>query len=145
MVTAQRLIRKLCIACRLAYKPDPQLLKKANLPADKIEHFYRTPKPDEMVDEKGNPKVCANCQNSGYFGRTGRFELLEVDESMRELIRNGQPINAIRAQARKNGMLYLQEIGLKKVMQGTTGMNEMLRVLRNEEGSPPRATMKKGG
>jgi len=145
VVTAQRLIRKLCIACRLAYKPDPQLLKKANLPVGKIEHFYRPPKPEEMVDDKGQPKVCANCQSSGYYGRTGLFELLEVDETMRELIRKGQPLSAIRAQARKNEMLYLQEVGLKKVMQGITGMNEMLRVLRNEEGSPQRAAVKKGG
>jgi len=145
VVTAQRLIRKLCIACRIAYKPDPQLLKKANLPASKIEHFYRNPRPDEMMDEKGNPHICANCQGSGYFGRTGLFELLDVDRPMRELIHNGQPLSAIRAHARKNGMLYLQEVGLKKVMQGITGMNEMLRVLRNEEGGPPRAAVKKGG
>ncbi|MEP0844236.1 MAG: Flp pilus assembly complex ATPase component TadA, partial [Phycisphaerae bacterium] len=116
-VTSQRLIRKLCIACRQAYKPDLGLLKKANLPADKIEHFYRPP-PEGLVDAKGNPIVCTNCQGSGYFGRTGVFELLVVDDTMRELIRNGQPINNIRAQARTNGMLFLQEVGIQKAMTG---------------------------
>jgi len=143
---SQRLVRKLCVACRLAYKPDIALLRKANLPVDKIEHFYRPPKAEEMVDEKGNPRVCPNCQNSGYYGRTGLFEILDVDGVIRELIANGQPLTAIRAQARKNGMLYLQEVGLQKVMEGVTGMNEMLRVLRDEEGStPPQATARKEG
>ena len=137
VITCQRLVRKLCVACRLAYKPDVGLLRKANLPVDKIEHFYRPPKPEEMVDDKGNVRVCPNCQNSGYYGRTGLFEMLEVDSVMRELIANGQPLTAIRAQARKNGMLYLQEVGLQKVMEGVTGMNEMLRVLRDEEGVGP--------
>jgi len=144
-ILAQRLVRKLCVACRVAYKPDLQLLRKANLPVDKIEHFYRPPKPEEMVDEKGRPKVCPNCQNSGYYGRTGLFELLVVDPKMRELIANGQPLSAIRAQARKNGMLYLQEVGLQKVMEGTTGMNEMLRALRNEGGVSSPAGARKGG
>lgn len=131
-VTCSRLIRKLCIACRQAYKPDLALLKKANLPADKIEHFYRPP-PDGLVDAKGNPIVCTNCQNSGYFGRTGVFEILTVDDTMRELIRNGQPINNIRAQARSNSMLFLQEVGIQKVMAGTTSMTEVLRVLRDDD------------
>ena len=135
VIACQRLVRKLCVACRLAYKPDVGLLRKANLPVDKIEHFYRPPKPEEMVDDKGNLRVCPNCQNSGYYGRTGLFEMLEIDSVMRELIANGQPLTAIRAQARKNGMLYLQEVGLQKVIEGVTGMNEMLRVLRDEEGA----------
>lgn len=144
-ITSQRLMRKLCIACRQAYRPDQQLLKKANLPLDKIEHFYRPPRPEEWVDEKGNPRgVCTNCQGSGYFGRTGVFELLEIDDDIRELIRNGQPISAIRATARKNGMRYLQEISLQKVIAGITSMNEMLRVLREEEVNPG-AAAKKGG
>lgn len=134
-VTCSRLIRKLCIACRQAYKPDLGLLKKANLPADKIEHFYRPP-PEGLVDAKGNPIVCTNCQNSGYFGRTGVFEILVVDDTMRELIRNGQPINSIRAQARSNSMLFLQEVGIQKVMAGITSMTEVLRVLRDDDAPP---------
>lgn len=143
-VTAQRLLRKLCVACRLAYKPDPNLLRKANLPLDRIEHFYRAPKAEERVDEKGNPVICPNCQDSGYFGRTGLFELLVLDDAMRDLVRNGQPVSTVRAQARKNGMLYLQETGLQKVIQGMTGMNEMLRVLRDEDNGAAR-TGRKGG
>jgi type II secretory ATPase GspE/PulE/Tfp pilus assembly ATPase PilB-like protein len=132
MLTSQRLVRKLCIACRQPYKPDLNLLKKANLPADKIDHFFRPP-PGGLVDAKGNPILCTNCQGSGYFGRTGVFELLQVDDGLRDLIAKGQPVSAIRAMARKNGMLYLQEVGLQKVMDGVTSMTELLRVMREEE------------
>lgn len=135
-VLSQRLLRKLCVACRIAYKPDPNLLKKANLPADKIEFLYRAPRPEECVDEKGNPKICPNCQGSGYYGRTAISEVLAVNDPIREQIRAGQPVNSLRATARKSGMLYLQEIGLQKVFEGITSMNEMLRVLRDEEGRP---------
>lgn len=150
LITCQRLIRKLCVACRVAYKPDPNLLKKANLPVDKIEHFYRPPKSEEMIDDKGRPKpLCPNCQGSGYFGRTAVFEVLEMNDAIRGLIRKGQSLNHIRAAARKNGMLYLQEAGLQKVIEGVTSMNEVLRGLRDEEPTPvvqPAATTtKKGG
>ncbi len=146
-LTSQRLVRKLCIACRQPYKPDPNLLKKANLPADKIDHFYRPP-PGGLVDAKGNPILCTNCQGSGYFGRTGVFELLEIDDGLRDLITKGQPVSAIRAMARKNGMLYLQEVGLQKVMSGVTSMTELLRVMREEEAGgnsqpPPAASVSK--
>ncbi|MCL2329954.1 MAG: Flp pilus assembly complex ATPase component TadA [Phycisphaerae bacterium] len=135
-VTSQRLMRKLCVACRIAYKPDPQVLKKANLPIEKIEHFYRMPKPEEYVDAKGKPRVCPNCQNSGYFGRTGIFEVVAMNEELRNQIRAGQPVNTIRAAARKAGMFYLQEVGVQKVIDGATSMAEMLRVIRDEEAKP---------
>ena len=141
-VTSQRLVRKLCIACRQAYKPQQQLLKKANLPVDKIESFYRPP-PGGLVDEKGNPVLCTNCQGCGYYGRTGTYELLEIDDTLRDLIHKGQPISAVRAASRKTGMLYLQEVGLHKVISGTTSMNEMLRVLRGEDNGPPAAPRRK--
>jgi len=131
-VTCQRLIRKLCIACRVAYKPDAELLRKVNLPAEKIDVFYRPPRPEEQVDEKGRPKICPNCQGSGYFGRTGLFEVMIADAGVREQIRNGQPVEAIRAAARKAGMLYMQEIGVQRVIEGVTSMNEVLRVIRGE-------------
>lgn len=131
-VTSQRLVRTLCVACRVAYKPDAQLLKKANLPMDKIERFYRPPRPEEQVDEKGRPRICPNCQGSGYFGRTGLFEILIINDAIREQIAGGQTVNNIRATARKAGMLYLQEVGLQKVIEGTTGINEVMRVLRDE-------------
>ena len=64
-------------------------------------------------------------------------ELLEIDDAMRSMIRAGEPANSLRAQARKSGMLYLQDASLQKVITGVTSMTEVLRVMRDEE--PPRA------
>jgi type II secretory ATPase GspE/PulE/Tfp pilus assembly ATPase PilB-like protein len=112
-------------------------LKKANLPVDKIEHFFRPP-PEGAVDEKGNPIICPNCQGSGYFGRTAVFEILPINDAVRTLIKNGQPVSAIEKEARKAGMSQLQQIALQKVIDGTTSMNEVLRALRDEEARPSR-------
>jgi type II secretory ATPase GspE/PulE/Tfp pilus assembly ATPase PilB-like protein len=125
----QRLVRILCEECREAYRPDAATLKKLNLPADKIERFYRPPS-EPLVDKKGREIICPNCQNSGYNGRTGIYELFVVNDGIRSLIAQGAPINRIRSECRKNKMLYLQEEGLLKVIDGTTSMNEILRVMR---------------
>lgn len=130
-VTNQRLIRILCTNCREAYRPDAATLKKLNLPAEKIEQFYRPPT-QQMVDKKGRPIVCPNCQGSGYVGRTAVFEVLKVDDAVRQLIAEGAPIDRIKMQCRKSRMYYLQEEGLLKVIDGTTSMNEVLRALRPE-------------
>jgi len=130
-VVAQRLVRVLCEACREAYKPDEQLLKKANLPADQIEHFYRPPS-EPILDKKGRVIICQTCQNSHYVGRIGVFELLSVSDSVRKLIAEGAPANQIKAQARTEKMRYLQEDGLLKVIAGKTSMAEIMRGLRSD-------------
>lgn len=128
-VMNQRLLRILCKDCREAFQPDPATLKKLNLPADKIEHFYRPPS-EKKLDRRGREIVCPACQGSGYIGRTGVFELLLVDEGVAKLIEEGAPIDRIKSQCRKNKMYYLQEEGLLKVIDGTTSMNEVLRCLK---------------
>lgn len=131
-VTNQRLMRVLCKECREAYRPDEATLKKLNLPADKIERFYRPPS-EQKLDRKGKPVVCATCQGTGYVGRVGVFEVMNVDPSVAAMIAAGEPINRIKAQCRKNKMYYLQDEGLYKVIDGTTSMNEFLRCLGGNE------------
>ena len=121
-VLGQRLVRLLCEACKEPYKPKPEFLKKANLPADKVDVFYRRPENPEQV--------CQQCGGTGYLGRTGIFELLVLTEPMRDMIRENPSINAIKAEARKNGMIYLQEDGLRQVIQGRTSIDELLRVVK---------------
>ena len=121
-VLGQRLVRVLCEACKEPYKPKPEFLKKANLPADKVDVFYRRPENPEQV--------CPQCGGTGYLGRTGIFELLVITEPMRDLIRDNPAQNAIKAEARKNGMIYLQEDGLRQVIQGRTSIEELLRVVK---------------
>ncbi|MCH7944906.1 MAG: Flp pilus assembly complex ATPase component TadA [Armatimonadetes bacterium] len=131
-VINQRLVRKLCMECREAYRPDPATLKKLNLPVDKIECFYRPPS-EPKFNKKGKEIQCSNCQGSGYVGRFGVFELLIVDDAVRNLIVQGAPIKTIKAQCRKKRMYYLQEEALLKVIDGSTSMNEVLRILRNSD------------
>ena len=81
-VLSQVLVRKLCPNCKEAYRPDPEMLRKANLP-EKLERFYRPPT-RPLTDEKGNPITCPTCQGSGYLGRTAAFELLELTDELRK-------------------------------------------------------------
>jgi general secretion pathway protein E len=121
-VLGQRLVRLLCEACKEPYKPKPEFLKKANLPVEKVDLFYRRPE---------NPEhVCQQCGGTGYFGRTGIYELLVISEPLREMLRENPSINKIKAEARKNGMIYLQEDGLRQVIQGRTSIEELLRVVK---------------
>ncbi len=126
-ITNQKLTRKLCPTCRQAYAPDPGLLKKLNLPADKIKRFYRPPKELEY-DKHGNPILCETCQGTGYVGMTAVFETLFISDSIRELIREGAPFNTIRARCRKEKMMYLQEQALRKVIDGVTSIQEVKRI-----------------
>lgn len=121
-VLGQRLVRVLCEDCKEPYKPKPEFLEKANLPAEKVDVFYRPPE---------NPQqVCPACGGTGYVGRTGIFELLVITDTIRELIRENPSLNAIKAEARRNGMIYLQEDGLRQVIQGRTSIKELLRVVK---------------
>jgi general secretion pathway protein E len=131
-VLCQVLLRKLCPACREAYKPDPEMLRKANLPMDKIDKFFRPPsKP--LTDEKGNPYTCPTCQGSGYLGRTAAFELLEINSEIRQLISGGANLTQIKSAARKNKMLYLQEQALRLVIEGITSIQEVIRVTKQKQ------------
>ncbi|MGO9598245.1 MAG: GspE/PulE family protein [Isosphaeraceae bacterium] len=121
-VLGQRLVRLLCDACKEPYKPKPEFLKKANLPVEKVDVFYRRPENPEQV--------CQQCGGTGYFGRIGIFELLVISEPLREMLRENPSLNRIKAEARKNGMIYLQEDGLRQVIQGRTSIEELLRVVK---------------
>lgn len=132
-ITNQRLIRILCRECRQAYSPDMKMLKKLNMPADKIKEFYRPPTEIEY-DKKGNPILCPNCQGTGYFGRTAVYETLFISEALRKVMAENAPINVISTQCRKERMLYLQEQALRKVMDGTTSIHEVLRITGEDGG-----------
>lgn len=121
-IIGQRLTRKLCPDCREGYKPNPDLLKKANLPVEKIKQFYRPPKQRE--------EPCTTCGSLGFKGRVGVYEFLEIQERMRDMIRENAPMSNIKAEARKAGMLYMREEGLRLVVRGATSVDEMMRVVK---------------
>jgi type II secretory ATPase GspE/PulE/Tfp pilus assembly ATPase PilB-like protein len=121
-ILGQRLARRLCPHCKEPYKPNPELLKQAGLPAEKVKDFYRPPK-----DRK---EICTNCGGLGFKGRIGVYELLVVNDRMRDLIRDKAPVSTMRAEARKNGMLYMREEGLRLVVRGVTSVDELMRVVK---------------
>lgn len=121
-VLGQRLVRLLCEACKEPYKPKPEFLKKANLSVEKVDVFYRRPENPEQV--------CPQCGGTGYFGRTGIYELMVVTEAMREMIRENPSLSKIKAEARKGGMISLQDDGLRQVIQGRTSIEELMRVVK---------------
>jgi len=132
-VMSQRLVRILCENCREPYKPDPEMLRKANLPADRIESFYKAV--GTIADKDGNAVTCPICQGTGYVGRTAVFEVMVFSNEMRQALARGDLARA-KAMARKSKppMLYMQEEGLRKVMAGTTSMKEFLRAVAGENG-----------
>ena len=128
-VLSQRLVRLLCSKCKVRYRPNPDKLRKANLPADKIKYFYRPPD-DSDKEADGDDEACPHCGGTGYRGRTGIFELLIITDSVRDLIRENPNPNAIKQEAIKSGMKYLQEDGLRQVIEGKTSIQELLRVCK---------------
>jgi type IV pilus assembly protein PilB len=123
-ISNQRLVRKLCPECRQAYQPNQDLLKKLNLSSEKIKVLYR---PGEIeYDKRGRPIVCENCQGTGFFGRTGLFETIVLDEKLKETIKEARSLKEIASQFRRSGMLYMQEQSVKKVTEGVTSINEVI-------------------
>lgn len=124
-VINQRLVRTLCLDCRQAYQPNPALFKKFNIPSDEVSTFYRTG--DIEYDKHGKPILCEKCQGTGFYGRTGLFETIRINDDLREVIRKSKSIQEITTAFRRAGMLYIQEQSIKKVSMGVTSINEVIR------------------
>ncbi len=121
-VLNQRLVRKLCDACKEAYTPTPQILKQLGIPEGRIQAFYRPPQQPE--------EVCEECVGIGYKGRTAIFELLVVGETVRKVLTTSPKLDLLRKAARKDGMRSLQEEGILLVAKGVTSLPELMRVLK---------------
>ena len=122
-ILAQRLGRKLCPHCKEAYKPNPEFLKQAGLSSEKVKELFRA------KENKGSDR-CTHCSGLGYMGRIGVFELLVVNDRMREMIRETEAMSAIKAEARKAGMLTMMEEGVRLVVRGVTSVEEIVRVVK---------------
>ena len=127
-IVTQKLIRRLCTACREAYRPNPKLIKKVGLPED-TKVLYRKAKPadDDDVEDAG---PCTKCGGVGFYGRTGMFEFLEMTDAMRELVAKGPSPAEIKALARKEKIPSLQQDGVRLVAEGITSLDELQRVFK---------------
>ncbi len=130
-VVAQRLVRKLCEKCKEAHPPQPAILQKLGIPADKVQAFYRPP------TQQRPDGVCTECGGLGYKGQVALFELLIVDDLVRQTLLKEPKVDAVRAAARKAGMKTMEEEGLLQVVKGLTSVQELARVLK--EGAAPAA------
>ncbi|MGB6198643.1 MAG: ATPase, T2SS/T4P/T4SS family [Candidatus Acidiferrales bacterium] len=117
-VLAQRLVRKLCVACRTTQPATPEM-------AARLAGVGRF----DTIDHVAVAVGCRECDNTGYRGRVGIYELLVLNETIRELVRSEGRVDQIRDVARANGLLLMQEDALDKVREGITTLDEVLRVV----------------
>jgi type II secretory ATPase GspE/PulE/Tfp pilus assembly ATPase PilB-like protein len=116
LIAAQRLIRKLCPECKEAYTPPKEVAEKYGL-FDKSE---KTPKIYK-------PKGCQRCVNTGYSGRIGIIECMEVTSAIKELLFKRAQDVEIKKAAREEGMITLRENGIRNVLEGLTSLEEIIR------------------
>jgi hypothetical protein len=117
-VIAQRLMRRLCPDCRQPYEPDAETLRAMNVPEEEaaLHTFYR-------------PGKCERCNQTGYRGRIGIYEIMHVSDALRRLVTERATEAQIRQTAVAEGMVTLGEDGLEKVKAGLTSPEELLRVV----------------
>ncbi len=116
LIVAQRLIRRICSNCIEPVEMNPQALLDAGF----------TPEESKTVKvSKG--KGCATCNNTGYKGRAGLYEVMEIDDEIRELILVGASAVELKKKAIERGMITLRRSGLRKVMDGVTTLEEVAR------------------
>jgi type IV pilus assembly protein PilB len=119
-VLAQRLVRSICPRCKEAYTPPLEAFRRLNFPVEMEQiTFYRG-------------AGCQSCRQTGYKGRIGVYELMSIDNDIRELILRKTPTHVIRQAALDNGMISLKQDSIEKILQGVTTMEEALRVIYAE-------------
>jgi type IV pilus assembly protein PilB len=122
-ILAQRLIRKICEDCRTEFEPSRDMLMELNL------------RPEEVRGKKFYyGKGCSRCNNTGHKGRCGIFEMVMMNDELRDLISGGASTDQLRAECRKQGMTTLREAGLNAIFNGVTTIDEVIRetVLEDE-------------
>jgi len=116
LILAQRLVRKICPKCKIEVEAHPEILRELGIPREQAPawKFY-----------KGTG--CANCNNTGYSGRQGIFEVMPVSPTIRKMILDRKSTDVIRRQAIDEGMLTLRQDALLKLRAGITTVEEVLR------------------
>jgi type IV pilus assembly protein PilB len=116
MVVAQRLIRRLCSSCKEPTKTPVQTLIDVGFAPEEAKSVT-------IYEARG----CEKCSNTGYKGRVGLFEVMEIDEELKEQIMVGASTSELRQKAREKGMLSLRQSGIEKIKTGSTSIDEVLR------------------
>ena len=115
-ILAQRLVRRICSECRTEFEPSDELLMELQLPIAQARQY-------RFYYGKG----CARCNNSGYKGRCGLYELMNITDDIRDMIAANASSDELRNMARSQGMTTLREAGLKLIFDGVTTIDEVVR------------------
>jgi len=116
LIQAQRLIRRVCKDCKREHPTPPEALMEVGFTAE-----------DAKALKTYKGKGCATCNNTGYKGRIGLYEVMEVNDEIRELILIGASSLELRKKAIEDGMITLRESGLQKIRVGLTTLEEVVR------------------
>ncbi|MBA2340950.1 MAG: type IV-A pilus assembly ATPase PilB [Pyrinomonadaceae bacterium] len=116
LIQAQRLIRRVCADCKVEQKTPPEAL---------VEVGFSTEEAGQLVTYKGTG--CQTCNNTGYKGRIGLYEVMEITDEIRELILVGASALELRKRAIEDGMVTLRQSGLQKIRNGVTTVEEVVR------------------
>jgi type IV pilus assembly protein PilB len=116
LIQAQRLVRRICRECKTEVKSLDEALIDVGFPASEVK---------EVKTFKG--AGCSTCNGTGYKGRVGLYEVMEITEDLRELILVGASGLELRRKAIEEGMLTLRQSGLEKIRLGMTSLEEVVR------------------
>ena len=115
-IVSQRLVRKICENCKTAYEPTEVQLMQLSLA------------PEDVRDKKFYyGRGCSRCNNTGYRGRIGLFEIMVFNDEIRDLVMNRASTNVLRAAGRKAGMKLLRDNGLITIYDGITTIDEVVK------------------
>ena len=116
MVVMQKLMRSICLHCKQIHIPSVDLLEGLGIEVSKNFNFYRG-------------QGCKFCNNTGFGGFTACFEVLTLNDKIRDLVMKGFSSSVLRQSAQKSGMITLQKAGINKVIRGETNVDELLMVM----------------
>src|SRR5258707_10439295 len=115
-ILAQRLVRKICVDCRTEFEPSPEMLVELNLP------------PEDAAGKKVFYGAgCDRCNNTGFKGRSGLFELVVMNDEIRDLITSGASTDQLRQACIRHGMTTLRDSGLRAIYAVKTTIEEVVR------------------
>ncbi len=135
---ASKLVRKLCPNCKQAYQPPADLLKKLGLPADKPVQMFRK---GGQVLIKNKPEVCPMCGGGGYFGQEGCYEVFPFGPEDRAAIEKGD-FATLKASLRKRRLPSIQDVAMRKAIEGVTSLEEVVRITSASSGGAPASKAK---
>jgi len=143
-VLAQRLLRRVCDNCRIPYNPSQEELDRFGLPSSDLEKtFYRA----NIVNREAmlpGQRVCPKCNGSGYKGRAGVYEIMKMTERLQSAINKGATTEVIKEIAVQEGMKTLMAYAFELVREGSTTLDEVLRVVYTDKGREAEERARRG-